>query len=96
MIGPGDWVYRAVSIGPVLLGKVRDVYADSPGDSRINLYVYDREGRLIGRITEAEFGEPRGYEPHLPLSEFVKILEPQFPIPLENWEIHILRGSMFP
>jgi len=94
MIKPGDWVVWIKDRH--YFGIVRDVFMDSNGEWRINLYCYDFYGICFGRFTDAGPGDCIAYEPGLAMSGFERIQEPKFPIPDENWETYLIPPPMFP
>lgn len=74
---PGDWVADKSDN----IAKVKDVY-ESEGEILLDLYIYDREGNKLGRISPV-MGGPKKYEPACSSEGWERIKEPNFPIALK-------------
>lgn len=80
-VKPGDWV--AAKYDSSYVAKVRGVEFDSmAGEMIVDLVIYGRDGRKIGRESPA-LGGPRTYEPACSYSNWQRIEPPDFPLSLE-------------
>jgi hypothetical protein len=75
---PGDWV--ATCGDHQRIARVKDV-SRSGGDVLLDLVLYGRDGRRIGRESPA-LGGPRGHEPACDASGWERIATPEFPVAL--------------
>jgi hypothetical protein len=100
-VKPGDWVVDRSDAGKVAM--VKGVYRDT--EVLVDLALYDRDGKLIGRASPA-IGGPRNFEPAMTYGNWERIDDPRFPIGL-RWipsekdpnvsvAIHATKGKRLP
>lgn len=82
----GDWVESRLRSIPVV-GRVREsrwVREGAGFACKIDVVLYDYSGGKIGRESPAMRG-PRGYEPFLDYSDWLRIRKPEFPLVGLSW-----------
>lgn len=77
-VKPGDWVVSRYQDDKV--ATVRSVYR-LVGETLVDLVIYDRDGRALGRVSPA-MGGPRKFEPACDYKDWQRTGEPKFPIGL--------------
>jgi hypothetical protein len=78
---PGDWVANRLNAGCV--AKVQDVVFDRRDGFLVDLILFTVEGDRIGRTNSPTKGNQRYFEPCCPYTDWQRISDPQFPMPVK-------------